>query len=195
MITIALRKRTLSPVRLVLKVTFFCCYLPQWCFFVFLGVLTRLDYKQFSLRCILVHVTTTYRTVLQGSWELNIRDIKIQKRRTVKAKSAGVLRRIHQYANKLYSSQFRAPWQAIGVGHNQEQHTDTKTVSPLIQDHGACNKNWTPHRAQSNQRVDIVLRLRTPIPEESTKIGAPRPPPALSPTTHGCARTSAHVGR
>jgi len=41
--TIALRKRTLSPVRLVLKVTFFCCYLPQWCFFVFWGVLTRLD--------------------------------------------------------------------------------------------------------------------------------------------------------
>jgi len=36
-ITIALRKRTLSPVRLVLKVTFFCCYMPQWCFFVFLG--------------------------------------------------------------------------------------------------------------------------------------------------------------
>jgi len=37
MITIALRKRTLNPVRLVLKVTFFCCYMPQWCFFVFLG--------------------------------------------------------------------------------------------------------------------------------------------------------------
>jgi len=35
--TIALRKWTLSPVRLVLKVTFFCCYMPQWCFFVFLG--------------------------------------------------------------------------------------------------------------------------------------------------------------
>ena len=47
MITIALRKRTLSPVRLVLKVTFFCCYLPQWCFFVFLGniSLTGLDLK------------------------------------------------------------------------------------------------------------------------------------------------------
>ena len=46
MITIALRKRTLSPVRLVLKVTFFCCYLPQWCFFVFLGSInqTRLGY-------------------------------------------------------------------------------------------------------------------------------------------------------
>jgi hypothetical protein len=37
MITIALRKRTLSPVRLVLKVTFFCCYMPQWCHFVFWG--------------------------------------------------------------------------------------------------------------------------------------------------------------
>jgi len=36
-VTIALRKRTLSPVRLVLMVTFFCCYLQQWCFFVFLG--------------------------------------------------------------------------------------------------------------------------------------------------------------
>ena len=34
-VTIALRKRTLSPVRLVLKVTFFCCYMPQWCFFAF----------------------------------------------------------------------------------------------------------------------------------------------------------------
>ena len=33
MITIALRKRTLSPFRLVLKVTFFCCYLPQLFFF------------------------------------------------------------------------------------------------------------------------------------------------------------------
>ena len=43
MITIALRKRTHSPVRLVLEVTFFCCYLPQWCFFVFWGVFTRLD--------------------------------------------------------------------------------------------------------------------------------------------------------
>jgi len=32
MITITLRYRTLSPVRLVLKVTFFCCYMPQWCF-------------------------------------------------------------------------------------------------------------------------------------------------------------------
>jgi len=41
MITTALRKRTLSPVRLVLKVTFFCCSLPQWCFFVFWAVLTR----------------------------------------------------------------------------------------------------------------------------------------------------------
>ena len=29
MITIALRKRSLSPVRLVLKVTFFCCYMPN----------------------------------------------------------------------------------------------------------------------------------------------------------------------
>jgi len=38
-----LRKRTLSPVRLVLKATFFCCYLPQWCIFVFWGVSTRLD--------------------------------------------------------------------------------------------------------------------------------------------------------
>ena len=37
MITIALRKRTLSPVRLALKVTFLCCYMPQWCFFAFLG--------------------------------------------------------------------------------------------------------------------------------------------------------------
>ena len=31
------KKKTLSPVRLVLKVTFFCCYMPQWCFFVIFG--------------------------------------------------------------------------------------------------------------------------------------------------------------
>jgi hypothetical protein len=43
MITNELKKRTLSPVGLDLKVTFFCCYMPQWCFFVFLGVLIRLD--------------------------------------------------------------------------------------------------------------------------------------------------------
>ena len=32
-------------VRLILKVTFFCCYMPQWVFFVFLGSInrTRLD--------------------------------------------------------------------------------------------------------------------------------------------------------
>jgi len=46
MITIALSKRTLSPVRLVLKVTFFCCYMPQWRFFVFWGVLTRLTRRE-----------------------------------------------------------------------------------------------------------------------------------------------------
>ena len=50
MIAVALRKRTLSPVRLVLKVTFFCCYLPKWCFFVFLGSInqTRLVSKHYS---------------------------------------------------------------------------------------------------------------------------------------------------
>ena len=51
MITIALRKRTLSPVRLVLKVTFFCCYLPQWCFFVYWVVLTRLELGNFRCNC------------------------------------------------------------------------------------------------------------------------------------------------
>ena len=40
-------KRTLSPVRLVLKVTLFCSCIVQGCFFVFGGVLTRLDYTSF----------------------------------------------------------------------------------------------------------------------------------------------------
>jgi hypothetical protein len=43
MIATALRKKTLYPARLVLRVTFFCCNMAQWCFFVFWGVLSRLD--------------------------------------------------------------------------------------------------------------------------------------------------------
>jgi len=68
MIAIALRKRTLSPVRLVLKVTFFCCSLPQWCFFVFWGVLTRLDWTiHYDFPCFVASFISSFILVGLGS--------------------------------------------------------------------------------------------------------------------------------